>query len=138
MTNAMESPATPASVLAQLPNGLHNAFIRELRVDFASAAARLVIDFSVGDPNAPTGPAREERRRGTLTLTGLSSLTVEPPDARYELMRDCEGIWVDGDFGAYPGDPPRGEDGLVRLWFFVQTWNARMLFTADACGLEWA
>ena len=25
-----------------------------------------------------------------------------------------------------------------RLWFFVQTWNGRMLFTAKACGLEWA
>ncbi len=25
-----------------------------------------------------------------------------------------------------------------RLCFFVQTWNGRMLFTAKACGPEWA
>ena len=129
---------SPAEILAQLPNGLHDAFVRELRTDFAGAQAWLVIDFWVGDMAAPEGAAREARHRGTLTLAGLSSMTIEPPDLAYSFTRDGDGLWVDGDFGAYPGEPAPPEDGLVRLWFFVQTWNARMLFTARACRLEWA
>jgi len=29
------------------------------------------------------------------------------------------------------------DDGLVRLWFYVENWNARMKFTASECSLEW-
>jgi hypothetical protein len=94
--------------------------------------------FWVGNMAAPPGEAREARRRGTLTLTGMTSMNIESPDARYGFTREGSGIWVDGDFGAYPGEPAPPDDGLVRLWFFVQTWNSRMMFTAKTCGLEWA
>jgi hypothetical protein len=127
----------PATVTAQLPNAFHDAFIRELDIDFASAGASLVVDLWVGDLHAKDEALREARRRGTLTLMGLLSVRIEPPHADYAFTRDGHGIWVDGDFGAYPGEPAPPDDGLVRLWFFVQTWNARMTFTAKACGLEW-
>ncbi len=42
-----------------------------------------------------------------------------------------------GDFGVYPGEPEVPDDGLVRLWFFISTWNSRMMFTAKGCELEW-
>lgn len=48
---------------------------------------------------------------------------------------------VDGDFGVYPGEPEAPDDGLVWLWFFVSTWNSRMMFTAQGrelgCELGW-
>jgi hypothetical protein len=48
-----------------------------------------------------------------------------------------DGIYVDGDFGVYPGEPSAPDDGLVRLWFYSSTWNSRMMFTAKGCELEW-
>ena len=129
---------TPADIDAQLASGFHDALIRELGIDFAEGRARLVIDFDAGDPDVKDEALREAQRRGTLTLTGLQSAIIEPPHPGYSFKETRGGLWVDGDFGAYPGEPAPPDDGLVRLWFFVQTWNARMVFMAKACGMEWA
>ena len=65
---------------------------------------------------------------------------MRPPDRNYDLT--CfsigEGVDVHGEFVTYPGDAAAPDDGLVRLWFFVQYWNARMKFTARECSQEWA
>jgi hypothetical protein len=48
-----------------------------------------------------------------------------------------DGLQVHGEFGTYPGVAAAPDDGLVRLWFFVENWNRRMMFTARECSLEW-
>lgn len=127
---------TPDAITAQLPNGFHDAVLQELDVDFARAEVRFRFEFWVGDLDAATEDAREATRPGVLRLTGVTSMTIEPPDPRYQFSKDG-GVKVDGDFGAYPGDPAPPDDGLVRLWLYVSTWNARMMFTAKGCELEW-
>ncbi|SRR6266581_8878491 len=122
----------------ELPNGFHDARLLELRVDFVRAEVRLAIRFVIGVPEADTEDAREAMRPGTVTLTGVSSMRIEPPDSRNTYtFSHRNGVMVDGDFGPYPGDPVPPDDGLVRLWFFVSTWNARMTFTAKSCELAW-
>ncbi len=127
---------TPADIDAALPNGFHDAMLRELHVEFARKELRLVFDFLVGVPEAETDEGREAMRPGLLRLGGVTSMRVEPPDARYGFTA-AGGVFVDGGFGAYPGEPEPPDDGLVRLWLFVSTWNARMTFTARECALEW-
>ena len=56
--------------------------------------------------------------------------------------RAARAVWVtsrhprNGDFGVYPGESEALDDGLVRLWFYVSTWNSRMMFIAKGCELE--
>ena len=119
-----------------MPNGFHDASILTISLDLVSAEAQLAMRFSVGDPDAPTKAGQNATRRGRLRLRGLVSATVEPPDPRYRVATD-RGAAVDGDFGSYPSDPAPPNDGLVRLWFYVSTWNSRLLFTAKSCELEW-
>lgn len=88
---------TPAEVDALLPNGFHDAVLRELHVDFDRAEARLTFDFLTGVPDAETEEERESMRPGYVHLSGLASLSVEPVDARYDVT-DGRGMNVDGGF----------------------------------------
>ena len=128
---------TPADIEAALPNGFHDAVLRELHVEFARKDLRLVFDFLVGDPEAETDEGREAMRPGLVRLGGVTSMRVGTPDPRYGFTA-AGGVLVDGGFGVYPGEPLPPDDALVRLWLFVSTWNARMTFTARECALEWA
>ncbi len=122
----------------ELPNGFHDARLLELHVDLVRAEVRLGFRFLVGVPEAETEEGREAMRPGTVTLAGVSSMRIEPPDARNTYtFSHRDGVMVDGDFGAYPGEPTPPDDGLVRLWFYVSTWNARMTFTAKSSDLVW-
>lgn len=127
---------TPAEVDALLPNGFHDAVLRELHIDFGRAEARLTFDFLTGVPDAETEEGRESMRPGVLQLSGLASLSVEPVDARYDFT-DGRGVNVDGGFGPYPGDPEPPPDLLVRLWLYASTWNSGMRFVARACDFAW-
>ncbi len=120
----------------ELPNGLHDAKLRELVVDVVKAEILLRMDFWTGDLEAPPGEEREARRLGVLRLSGVTSMLVEPPTAGYRFTTGT-GACLDGDLGPYPGDPAPPDDGLVRLWFYVSTWNSKMEFTAKTCALEW-
>lgn len=82
---------TPSDVDAALPNGFHDAFLRELHVDFARQEARLAFDFLVGIPEADTEEGREAMRPGILRLSGVTSMAVEPPDPRYTLSGE---LWA--------------------------------------------
>jgi hypothetical protein len=127
---------TSEEVLAQLPNGFHDAVLKELHVEFAKQEVRLPFDFLVGVPHAATEEGREAMRPGVLRLTGVTSMLIEPPTRGAEFAMD-DGVYVNGKFGVYSGEPAPPDDGLVRLWFYVTTWDSRMMFTAKGCELEW-
>ncbi len=114
------------AITTQLPNGFHNAVLRELHVDFAKQEVRLDFQFWVGHPDAETEEGREAMRPGMLRLTGVVSMRIEPPDPRYQFAT-ARGVTVDGDFGVYPGEPEVAEDGVLRLCFYSSTWNSRMI-----------
>jgi hypothetical protein len=119
-----------------LPNGFHDAELGELTADLARAEVRLGLEFWTGKLDAAAEAERESRRRGVLRLQGVTAMVIEPPAEGYRFTTGG-GALVDGGVGPYPGDPTPPDDGLVRLWFYVSTWNARMLFTAKTAELEW-
>lgn len=131
---------SPADILAQLPNGMHDASITDMRVEFGRRTVILDMQFWVGDLDADEEAKREAYRVGRLVLTGVVATRIDPPDPadRGSCFSLDEGIDVHGEFGTYPGELPAPDDGLVRLWFYVENWNARMTFTARECSVEWA
>ena len=131
---------SPADILARLPNGMHDASIREMRVQFGGRLVTLEMDFWVGNLDSVDEGEREAYRAGVLVLSGVESIVVEPPDLadRSTRFSPDTGLDVHGEFGTCPGEPPTPNDGLVRLWFYVENWNARMKFAACECSLEWA
>jgi hypothetical protein len=58
-------------VAGEWPNGLHDAFLRTLTIDYASRRATLSLQVWVGDPNADAEVEREAYRPLTLTISGL-------------------------------------------------------------------
>ncbi len=127
---------TREQILTMLPNGFHDAVLHALHLNLPKEEAQLEFEFLVGIPDAETEAGRAAMRPGTLRLTGVTSMLVEPPVAGSEFSMD-DGAYVDGGFGVYPGEPEPPDDGLVRLWFYSSTWNSRRMFTAKGCELEW-
>lgn len=120
----------------KLPNSFHDAFLVEVQLNLPAQTVEMVFDFWVGSTDAPAGPEREAMRRGVLRLAGVSAVVIEPPHPDCKFT-SANGAKVDGGFGGYPGDPAPPDDGLVRLWFYVNTWNSRMMFTAKSFALSW-
>jgi hypothetical protein len=121
----------------QIPNGFHDAALIEIHVSLPAGEVRLTFDFWVGDLDAAEHEQREATRLGVLCLHGVTSMQIEPPAPTCRFSTD-RGVVVDGDFGAYPREPAPPDDGKVRLWFFVRTWNSKMTFTAEGCDLTWS
>jgi hypothetical protein len=89
---------TTADVTAQLPNGFHDAVLRELHVDFAGQEVRLEFEFWVGDLDAETEEGREAMRGGTLRLTGVTAMRIDPPDPATTSRWMTASTWT-GGFG---------------------------------------
>jgi hypothetical protein len=76
--------------------------LRELHAACAKQEVRLVLDFWVGDLDAETEEGREAMRPGTVRLSGVTSMRIDPLDPLYHFSMD-DGVYVDGGFGVYPG-----------------------------------
>ena len=77
-----------------LPNGLHDAELSRLVVDYEQRTLKAEIAVWVGDLDEP--PEKRERyRKGRIEIEGLSFLIVEPPDARYPFAHSTK-LTIDG------------------------------------------
>jgi hypothetical protein len=120
----------------ELPNGLHDAILSAVHIDIPKREVHLDLHFVMATPGNSRSRNAPALRRGLVLLTGVSSLQIEPP-GQHSSFGMSLGIYVDGDFGAFPGTPPPPSDGLVRLWLYSPTWNSRMEFVAKDCCLDW-
>jgi hypothetical protein len=110
-------------LLRSLPNGLHDAELTALAVDYARAEviASVVVDFSDPDDPSTEGRARSAR----LVFTGVSCLVVDPPDVDApEQTRALLAVnRVDADTGQPRTSPPpllRPPDGGFLCWLFCR------------------
>ena len=125
-----------------LPNGFHDAEVRQLNIDYVKREARLLLDLLVGDPSAQTEELREGYRQAEVKLSGLLYWVIEPPDARYEYGK-AGTLWIDA--GALGSDEPQPSvklpeplpSGAFASWIFVQDWNAFMYVAAMDASIEW-
>jgi len=124
-------------VTADWPNGLHDALLRTLTIDYTSARATLALNIWVGDPSAATEADREAYRAVTLTISGLLWCIIESPTSQDEVPAD--GLWIDGgllsDLKEKPSVPTVPADAIA-LWLYVREWNSFIYIAGREASAE--
>lgn len=133
-------PQTLAQVEASLPNGFHDAYLRELTLDLPCREARMIMDLWVGDPQAPAVPDRERTRRAELTLSDLVCWKSEGIFLDQNLL-DSSGLCIDMgpcERGHPPDLPPSLAEVQGQIWWlFCSPLNSLTFFCAGSASLEW-
>ena len=122
---------------ATLPNGLHDAYLHSVTIDYVARVARFTVDVWVGTVDLPGQGDRERERRAELRFTGLVYCSIDPPDLRPQYRSALEAGPV-ALMQSNPVDPrsPLPEDAFeARL--FVSDWNAFITIAALDVSLRW-
>jgi hypothetical protein len=121
---------------ALLPNGLHDAKLESVAIDFGARTARLDLDIWVGDDEE-----REAYRRAQITLSGLLFWVSEPPDPLYPFSSP-RAMWIDA--GPLTDKIPEKQPALPPIpqaafanWIFVRDWNSFIYVAAIDSSLTW-
>lgn len=116
-------------LVESLPNGLHDATLQRLTIDYTRRTAVLDLEIWVDDTET-----RELYRPARITLTAFAYLAIQPPDATYP-FRDAGAVTIDLseiDKSAVPGFE---NDSAFRL--FVSEFNSFIHADAPEAELEW-
>ncbi len=121
---------------SSLPNGLHDAELRAVNIDFERGVARLDLDIWLGDELE-----LEAYRRGRIELSRLLFWVSEPPDPRYPFA-EPGGLKIDA--GPLTADTPANRPALPAIphdrfanWIFVSDWNAFIFLAAGEASITW-
>jgi hypothetical protein len=121
-----------------LPNGLHDAEVQRINIDYQQRTLTLDMEVWTGDMDDP--PDRREAYRGCqIKLTGLVFFIVEPPDARYP-YRLSKKLRVDTTDARKSLDSELIDslpEGTFLRSFWVAEWNNCMHFAATSAELTW-
>lgn len=108
-----------------LPNGLHDARINGITLDYAQRKATFDLEISTSDPDKE-GP--ETYQRVTLSFAPFLYCVIEAPDPNYPFAtkgpsRIDAGSYKseDAELGPLRASLP---DGAFTCWFFVNSWNS--------------
>ena len=121
-----------------LPNGLHDAEVRRVVVDYEKRTLDLDVAVWVGDMDDPP-ERREAYRSGTIEISGLILLVMEPPapspSPRHSVALTIDACDRSDDLGvellkSLPS-------GAFCRSLFVNDWNAFMHVAAMAAEITW-
>lgn len=118
------------------PNGLHDAYLFALSIDYDLNVLRLDINWLIGVPDGKTYEDREAYRRGLLIVNNLKYCVVEAPDKRN--MKGAS--YIDG-FQTRAEDIkrcglPEITDGVFRHSIFVGEWNSFIHFAGTSAEIS--
>jgi hypothetical protein len=127
-------------LLRSLPNGLHDAELTAIAVDYARAevTASVVVDLS--DPDDPSSEGRARNAR--LVFTGVSCLVVDSPemDPGDQTQAQLTVIRIDAETGQ-PETSPRPDlqapDSGFLCWIYLSSLNGFIRIGARDVRLEW-
>ena len=123
-----------------LPNGFHDAAIREINVDFIARSVVVGMDLLVSGPN-DADP--EVWRPGTLKLSPAYLFFVEPPDPRYSFLPNGSASKVDGDSVRVGQNKevdrllPMLPQNATAYRFFLEKWNAFLYLAGGGVEFTW-
>jgi hypothetical protein len=133
-------------ISAKLPNGLHDAQISSISLDYVGRRIRLELDVWLGDLDSAVESDRERYQAGILIISGFDFCVIQAPDFNYPFAKK---VSVRIDSGS--GNPQNvmlfqnvPEDTFAH-WFFVNEWNSFIYFVArdanyqnvETCQLSW-
>lgn len=124
---------------ATLPNGLHDAYLERVVIDYAQGRACLDLRVSVGSPE-DRNESPELYRPATIELFGLRFLAIDPPGPGAQPPGPRR-VWID----AGPGRPPTSDrtvpsplpEGVFLHWIFIRDWNSFFYVAATEAKLKW-
>jgi hypothetical protein len=124
----------------ETPNGLHDAELRSIRIDYSSRTALLGVNLHVGLPSDASDSAREAYRAAEIVISGLVFVAIDPP-ASDRLSQVEGGLWIDAGPGTRETLNP---DALKALpadafvhWIYVREWNSFIHIVARSASLNW-
>jgi hypothetical protein len=124
----------------RLPNGFHDAAIREINLDFIGRSVVLGMDVLTGGPGDPDP---ELCRPGTLKLSPAYLFFIEPPDPRYSFVPNGSALKVDGD-SVRAGQnvevdrlSPMLPQNATKYRFFLEKWNAFLYLAGGGAEFSW-
>lgn len=119
----------------------HDSTIKRIIVDFLAREAKFDCVVFIGDPDSRETQPREAT--GTLTLTGLLYISVEPPHSTYPYEKDAWEISYDGPVetttfkAPIPKLPEPLPGNAFTHCFFINNWNSFMFIAATGANFEW-
>ena len=124
-----------------LPNGLHDAELLEVRVDYATRTAAL--DF-MADYSDPEKVREEADRKVTVLVTGLHFISIPAPDLEHKYS--VKGSSQVGGFHAFEPTHPVSDEvkaatrHLPSQAFcectFVEEWNRCLVVAAENARID--
>lgn len=125
----------------ELPNGFHDALLRNVFIDYDRHEAIFEIEIWIGNIDSEIKKLREVYRKGRLRLHDLRYCAIESPDPEYPYAG--RRLTIDaGEIGSLKKVPPirlpeaPSEEAFVH-WFFVRQWNAFIYVSATNARFEW-
>jgi len=122
-----------------LPNGLHDAELVTLNVDYARAEVTLCVNADISSPEDPPGSLAPRYRRARLRFRGLQFIVIDPPH-----HPDCDGLKGLSTIAAGEGQPDRAPvvlpplmPGAFLCWIYVGHQNAFIRIAARSVSVEW-
>ena len=124
----------------RLPNGFHDAAIREIGLDFKERSAVIGFDMLTGGPDDPDP---ELYRPGTLRMAPVYLFFIEAPDPNYPFVPIGSRIKVDGD-SVKVGQNADVDHLLSTLppnatayRFFLERWNSFLYMAGGNVEFSW-
>jgi hypothetical protein len=124
-----------------LPNGLHDAQVKRIEIDYEKKRIKFTLALWIGDLSSQDESVRESFQEGELILTDLIYCIIEPPDPTYSFLK-ASPITIGA--GSATEDPIKTEtilpsnlpDGAFAYWFFVHEWNSFIHIAAMDASIE--
>jgi hypothetical protein len=123
-----------------LPNGLHDAHLERMDINYKEREAFLDVYVWIGDLDSSDKLERERYRRARISLAGLLFISIQPPNYEYRVDKG-DGLRIDSGPGIAPRssfkfEVPLPDDAFLN-WIYVTEWNAFIHIAAKEAMLEW-
>ena len=128
---------TLAELEKTLPNGLHDAELVGIQVDYSRRKAVLTVNVDVLDPD-DRAPENDDYRRARVVFSGIQFVVIDPPAVASDSYTNVSTI----DTGS--GQPRTAQcvlppvwKGCFLCWIFVTESNSFVRIAARDVALEW-
>lgn len=112
-----------------LPNGLHDAKVRRVEIDYEKRTVKFSLLVWTGNLSSDDEASREAYQEGELTIRDFIYFVIEPPDSSYPYAGASPitigaGSATEEPIQTETALPQELPKGAFAYWFFVNEWNS--------------
>ena len=132
---------TFAEIIETLPNGLHDAMLSSVNVDYANRTIFLNLNIWIGDLESNDTEMHEVYKPATLSIYHFTNCIIEPPG----YILDINGKEIRIDAGMFPHEKLKEPDQVFKnaapndeqFWIFLNELNSFIFVSAQKAELNW-